>query len=187
MTLTTQVRFAVLVLSFGAPAVAAGQGTDSRVSVLGAFGSLVNTGGNSEAISLGFSPSEHVTLLVSAERIHMPTKVTRTDNTYEASRGGTSKFICGEIRFSPFTFNRVLPYGLGGAGCGTTRANVNDVFPDPVTTEGGAVLFVGGGVRVPITEHLSTFADMRFILQVDNSETGVFLFVPVRGGLAWRF
>jgi hypothetical protein len=35
--------------------------------------------------------------------------------------------------------------------------------------------------------HLSTFADMRFILQVDNSETGVFLFVPVRGGLAWRF
>ena len=81
----------------------------------------------------------------------------------------------------------MLPYGLGGAGRGTTRANVNHVFPDPVTTEGAAVLFVGGGVRVPITEHLSTFADMRFILQVDNSETGVFLFVPVRGGLAWRF
>jgi hypothetical protein len=49
------------------------------------------------------------------------------------------------------------------------------------------VLLFGGGVRAPVGEHVSTFADVRFMLQVDNTETGVFLFVPVRGGVAWRF
>jgi hypothetical protein len=63
---------------------------------------------------------------------------------------------------------------------------VNDIFPDPITNT-AALLFVGGGVRLPATSHLSLFADARFTLQVEREHDGVFLFVPVRAGVSWRF
>ena len=181
-----RVLLAVTVLTFVAPAVAAGQEAGTRVSVEGAFGSPINVGGNSQSLSFGFSPVERIDLLVSAERIHMPMEVTRYERGYSATRGGTTKFISLELRFSPFTFNRVSPYVLLGAGRGTSRPNVNDIFRDPVTND-AALLIGGGGVRVPVTGHLSAFVDMRFVLQLENTETGVYLFLPVRGGLAWRF
>jgi hypothetical protein len=78
----------------------------------------------------------------------------------------------------------VSPYALAGVGRGISRPNVNDLFPDRVTND-VTLLFAGGGVRVPVTEQLSAFADMRFVIQGERGETGVFL--PVRGGLTWRF
>jgi hypothetical protein len=75
---------------------------------------------------------------------------------------------------------------LAGAGAGQSRLNVNDIFPDPITNA-AALMFFGGGIRVPATRHLSVFADVRFTLQLERENAGVFLFVPVRGGLAWRF
>jgi len=179
------VLFAVTALTF-VPAVAAAQGAGPRVSVQGAFGSPIATGGTSQTVSVGFSPGERFDFLVSAERIHVPTEVNRYENGFGATRGGTTRFISGEVRFAPFTFDRVSPYVLAGLGRGTSRLNVNDIFPDPVTLETG-LLFAGGGARVALTEHLGVFADVRFVLQVENSEAGVYLFLPVRGGLAWRF
>lgn len=44
------------------------------------------------------------------------------------------------------------------------------------------------GVPVPVTGRLSLVADMRFVLLGEDSDDGgVFLFGPIRGGLAWRF
>jgi hypothetical protein len=184
--MNARLLFAVTVLSFVAPAVAAAQGAGTGLSVQGAVGTLIKGGGNGQSLSLVFSPGERIEFLVSAERMHLPTEVNRYENGFGVSRGGTTAFISGEVRFLPFTFNRVSPYVLGGAGRGTARPNVNDFFPDRVTHD-ATVLFAGGGVRVPVTGHLSAFADMRCVLQLDTSETGVFGFLPVRGGLAWRF
>jgi hypothetical protein len=178
------VLFAFAVLSFVAPAVTLGQEAGTRVGVQGAFCSHINGGGNSQSLSVGFSFGERIGLLVSAERSHLPTEVTRYEHGYGATRGGTTRFISGEMRFSPFRFGRVVPYALAGAGRGISRPNVNDLFPDPVTND-ARLLFAGGGVRVPLTEHLSGFADMRFVIQGERGEAGVFL--PIRGGLAWRF
>ena len=80
----------------------------------------------------------------------------------------------------------MLPYALAGAGYGVSRPNVNDIFPDPVPND-ASLLFFGGGVRVRATDHLRAFADVRFVFQAEGQGTGVFLLVPVRGGLAWRF
>lgn len=168
------------------PAVAAGQGGVGGVSVQGAFGTNVNVAGNTQSLSVGFSPGDRIGVLVSAERIHLPTEVTHHEHGFSATRGGTATFVSGEVQMVPVRLNRVLPYALAGAGAGVSRPNVNDLFPDPVTNE-AALLFFGGGIRVPATTHLSVFADVRFTLQLERQSAGVFLFVPVRGGLAWRF
>lgn len=184
--MNARMLFAVVVMSVIAPAIAAAQGAGTRVSVQGAFGSQMNGGGNTQSLSAGFSPGERIGFLVSAERIHLPTEVRRYEHGFGATRGGTTTFISGEVHISPFTFNRISPYALVGAGRGVSRPNVNDLFRERVSSN-AALLFAGGGVRVPLTERLSAFADMRFVLQLDRTESGVFLFLPVRGGVAWRF
>jgi hypothetical protein len=184
--MNARVLVAITVMFLVAPAGASGQDTGTAFSVQGAIGPLVNAGGGSQSLSFGFSPDDRIGFLVSAERMHVPTEVTRHDFGYAASRGGTTTFISGEVRVSPFTFNRVTPYALAGIGRGRSRPNVNDLFPGGETTDAG-MLFAGGGARLAVTKHLSAFADMRFVLQVDRSEAGVFLFLPIRAGLAWRF
>jgi len=76
---------------------------------------------------------------------------------------------------------------LAGAGRGRSRPNVNEHFPDSVSND--AVLFFGGGgVRVPLPGRFSLLADARFVLQAeDNEDASVYLFLPVRAGVAWRF
>ena len=181
----TRVLFAVAVLSLVAPAVAAGQTTP--VSVQGAVGSNVNVAGNTQSLSVGVGLGDRFDVVASAERIHLPTEVTRHEHGSSATRGGTTKFISGELRFSPVTLGRLSPYALVGAGRGTSRPNVNETFPDPVRHDDTTVIIGGGGARVALTRHLNAFADARFMFQIETSESGVFLFVPVRGGLAWRF
>lgn len=168
-------------LFFALPAVAAGQ-----VSVQGAFGTNADIAGNTQSLSVGFTPGDRVSLLVSAERIHLPTAVTQHENGSSATRGGTTTFVSGEVQVVPVRFGRVAPYALAGAGGGVSRPNVNDIFPDPITNN-AALLFFGGGIRVSATARLSLFTDVRFVLQSERQGSGVFLFVPVRAGLAWRF
>lgn len=172
-------------LSLGLPALAAAQGTGGLFSLQGAVGANANVGGHTQSLSLGVSPGEHVTVLLNAERIHMPTEINEYPGGFSATRGGTTTFVSGEVQVNA-RFGRVAPYVLAGAGAGRSRLNVNDRFPDPVTNT-ATLLFVGGGIRVPATAHLSVFADTRFTLQVEHEHDGLFLFVPVRAGLAWRF
>jgi hypothetical protein len=171
---------AVSLLSLVLPAVAAGQGTGTRLSVQGSVGTHFNDGGDNQSISVGVSPTAHLDILISAERSHWPTEVGPTS----ATRGGTVTFISGEIRLLPVTIGRVSPYVLASAGGGLSRPNVNTLFRDDVTN-GSWLLFGGGGVRVAATERLGAFADMRFGIQGELDT--IRLLLPVRGGVAWRF
>ncbi len=185
--MNVQVVVVVLALSLVLPAVAAAQNDSGRVSIQGAAGSNVNVGGNTQALSVGFSLGDRVNILINGERIHMPTEVTQHEQSVSTTRGGTTMFVSGEVQILPLTFSRVSPYALAGAGRGISRPNVNDTFPDRVTNDAG-LLFFGGGIRVPVTERLSVFGDLRFVLQLESGGDGdVFLFVPLRGGVAWRF
>lgn len=111
--------------------------------------------------------------------------MTRSDaRDFSATRGGTTTFISGEVRFLFFTFNRGSPYALASAGYGKSRPNVNDIFPDRVTND-ATLVFFGGGVRIAVTERLSAFADIRFGIQGERDS--IIGLTPVRGGVAWRF
>lgn len=179
---------ALATLSLAAPAVAAAQSNRPGVVIQGTAGTNINVGGDSQSVSAGLSLGEHLQILVSGERIHVPTKVSRFANGGQSlTRHGTATFISGEVRWAPFTFRRVSPFVLAGAGAGRSRLNVNEHFPDPVSND-ARLFFVGGGVRVPVAGGLSVVADLRTVLQVeDNTDGSVFLFLPVRAGLAWRF
>jgi hypothetical protein len=182
--MNARVLFAVSVLSAVAPAVAAAQGTGTRVTLQGAVGTDINAGGDSQSVSIGFSPNERLDILITAERFHWPTEVTRSNvRDVSATRGGTTTFISGEVRLSLFTF-RISPYVLASAGRGISRPNVNDIFPDRVTND-ATLLFFGGGVRIAVTERLRAFADIRFGIQGERDS--IIGLVPVRGGIGWRF
>jgi hypothetical protein len=173
--------FAVSALSFVMPAAAAGQGP---VRVQAAVGTHISDGGNSQSIAIGFLPDERWEILISAERFHVPTEVRHFNRSFSARRGGTTRFISGEVRFVPVTFNRISPYLLISAGRGISRPNVNNIFPDPVTND-ALLLFGGGGFRLAVASRLSAFADIRFGFQGERDS--IYSLMPVRGGVAWRF
>lgn len=176
------VLVAVACLSVVAPAGAAGQ--DGGVTIQGAAAAPLNANGNSQTLSLGLSPNGYFDFVLSGERLHTPSEVTRSGNVFHAIRGGTSKYISVEMRAFPVTIGRLSPYGLAGAGLGTSRSNVTELFPRRVTNE-IAVLFFGGGVRMKITEAVGAFADLRFLHHIEGNDGTTF--VPLRAGLAWRF
>jgi hypothetical protein len=175
--MNARVLFASAVLSLLAPALSAAQGA---VSVHGSAGTLVNESGNNQSVSVGFSPHERWDLLINAERIHLPTEVTGSS----ATRGGTSTFVSGEVRFLPLTRSRFSPYVLASVGGGKSRPNVNDLFPGEVTNDVW-LMFFGGGANIPVTTRFSLFADVRAGIQGERDT--IFLLVPVRGGITWRF
>jgi hypothetical protein len=175
-----RVLLAIGALSFVAPAIATGQGAGIGVSLQGTIGTQINAPGNNQSISIGFSPNERLDLLIGAERIHLSTEVTR----FGATRGGTTTFVSGEVRLSPVTINGFSPYLLGGLGAGRSRPNVNDLFPNAVTNSVW-LIFGGGGVRFSVTDRFSVFADLRAGMQGERDS--IFLLLPVRGGVAWRF
>ena len=129
-------------------------------------------------------PAGEIDFLVSVERSHLPTEVTGSNNSVGVTRGGTVKFVSGEIRVAFFEPDRTSPYMLAGAGRGVSRPNVNEIFPNPVRND-ATLFFTGGGVRIPVSDHLSVFADVRFVIQIELDSA--ILLTPVRGGLAWRF
>ncbi|MGD9903946.1 MAG: outer membrane protein [Dehalococcoidia bacterium] len=170
---------ALLVCWLVGPGVVSAQGVALRPIVLGSVGTHLNAGGDAESVAAGLAIGR-VDLLVGAERLHIPTD----ESSFGATRGGTSRFVSGELRGAPFTFGRTSPYVVVGAGRGTSRPTVNERFPVAVANDAW-LFFAGAGARVALTRRLSAFADLRASIQGELDT--VFLLVPLRGGLAWRF
>jgi len=173
-----------LFLTIGPAALAAEENGRNRPTVQFGVGSHAIGGGNSQSLSFGVPAGPYVNFLGSVERSHLPTEINTYEHGYGATRGGTLTFVSAEVRVSPRPFTRVSPYALAGLGRGTSRPNVNELFPDRITNE-ATLLFLGGGLRVPLAGHLSAFVDARFVMHGERGEVGVTL--PIRGGLAWKF
>lgn len=156
-----------------------------RLSLEGAAGLQMGYGGSMQSVAFGFAPTRSLTLLVSAERSHIPSKVEQYEHGYFAERGGTEQFVSAELRYALFTSRRVSPYLLAGTGRGVSRLNVNAFFPGAVKRE-IRVGYYGAGVRIPLQKRLDAFVDTRFLVTGDEgAEVG--LYFPVRAGVAWRF
>ena len=147
-------------------------------------GGLLNTGGNVQSVSVGYSPAPRVILLAGAERSHVPSEVNYYENGYSASRGGTLRFLTAELRIPILPARRVSPYVLAGAGKGVSRPNVSALFPDVVKND-ATTAFVGAGLSVAVGRHLALLGDARFSAYGENGEAGLLL--PIRGGVSWRF
>ena len=176
--MNSRVLFALAVVLAASPTIAAAQAP--RFSIQAAAGTDIRDGGDNQSLSFGFSPDERWDVLIGAQRIHLPTKVSQ----FGATRGGTVTFFGGEVRFLPFTLSRFSPYLLASLGRGKSRLNVDETFPNPVTND-AFLLFFGGGVHVPVTPRFVLFSDLRFGIWGERDV--IVLNTPVRGGVAWRF
>lgn len=94
-------------------------------------------------------------------------------------------FISGEVRFSPMAKARVSPFAMAGAGGGISRPNVSAEFPNRVNND-LRVVYVGGGVSVPLGRGVSLTGDARAMLAVEGNDSVAAVW-PVRVGVAWRF
>ncbi len=164
------------------PSVAGAQ----RLEVQAAAGAMVTTAGHALSAAVGYTPVPGLELLVTVERDHLPFEFERfPDGGTAATRGGTLTFVSGEVRVGLPRAWRVSPFALLGAGGGRSRPTVNALFPDPVTND-LRVVYVGGGVRVPLGHGFSVIGDARAMLGVEGND-GIVAMVPARAGIAWRF
>ena len=97
-----------------------------RLSVHLAAGATIPSGndgvGNVQSVSIGYSPTPKLTVLVSGGRAHRATHVRQfSDGRSFATPGGTLQFVSGEVRFALRSGERVSPYALAGAGFGVWR------------------------------------------------------------------
>ncbi|HEU4935624.1 MAG TPA: hypothetical protein VFT39_04155 [Vicinamibacterales bacterium] len=169
-----------LILLFS-PAMATAQ----SFVVQGAAGPTMIDSGFSVAAGVGYSPNTHVTFSAQVDRSHLSSRFSNNGRGMQSAfRGGTVTLATAEVQLSLFGWDRITPYALGGIGIGASQPNVNEFFRDRVTNKAGGV-FAGGGVRVPLGNRLSMFADGRVIIGAEAGETlGL---APVRAGIAWRF
>lgn len=167
-----------------APTDAAGA-RRQRFSLQVAAGPTVIDSGHTLSAGVGYSPVSWLELLVNAERIHVPLEMTRYPDGYSISRGGTRTFISGEARFSPLPTARVSPFAIAGAGGGISRPNVTAGFPDRVSND-LRVVYVGGGVSVPLGRGVSLIGDARAMVAVEGYDSVAAVW-PFRVGVAWRF
>jgi len=165
------------------PAAASGQSFQLQA----AAGPTIIDTGYSLAAGGGVTAGSRVSILLDWERTHIASDIRHDEQgrVISASRGGTLTMAAAELRIGFLPRNRVGPYGLVGLAAGVSRPNVNDTFPEPVTNDAGAIFF-GGGVHVPLGEHLSIFADARLIVGAEGDD-GIVGVAPIRAGLAWRF
>ena len=163
------------------PAMAAGQ----SVVIQGSAGPTMIDSGYSLAAGVGYAPNSHLTILGQVDHSHLSSRF--ADNgrgMHSVFRGGKVTLATAEAQLSLFGSDKVTPYVLGGIGFGWSHPSVNQFFPEPVTNKASGVFF-GGGVRVPLRDRLSLFADGRVIVGADAGETlGL---APVRAGVVWRF
>jgi len=165
-------------------------GTDDswprRLSVHLAAGAAIPSGndgpGNVQSVSIGYSPTPKLTVLVNGGRAHKLTRVRQFPDGFYVEPGGTLQFVSGEVRFALRSGGRVSPYALAGAGSGVWRRT--EAIAEPLTNP-AHVVFAGGGLVVPLGPHLRVSGDMGFLLLIERDVPHIFL--PVRGGLAWRF
>ena len=139
-----------------------------------------------QSIAFGFAPTRSLTVLVSAERSYVADKIKLYEDGYFWERGGTERFVSGEVRYAFLPGRRVSPYVLGGTGRGLSRPNVNEFFPDK-KERGIQVIYYGGGVRIPVGPRLDAFVDGRFIMAVEAKTDYFGVHLPVRAGVALRF
>ena len=174
--------------------VSAGLATASAqtpsVSIHAAGGpTLVDTGHNLSA-GLSFSPLSRVTFTLDAERTHLNSRITESEDpgghrVTSSFRGGTMNAVTGSVRVSLFPEGRLTPYVLAGMGRGVSKPNVNEQFPTPVTND--AVFgFAGAGLSIPAGRHLSLFADARLMVGGEGND-GTLVIAPLRAGVNWRF
>ena len=161
-------------------------GRAGRWSVSAGGGPTMAGGGYDLSVAIGFAPLSRLELRVGAERLHLPFEErVHEDGAIGWTRGGTMTFVTGEVRASLFPRDRVSPFVTAGAGGGWSRPTVNDRFPDPVEN-GLRVLYVGGGVRVPVGDSFDIWGDARAMLGLEGYDSVIGLW-PVRVGGAWRF
>jgi hypothetical protein len=178
---------AIAVLCVFVPRVATGQTSTGahHVSVQLAGGPTLTGGGNVLSAAFGYSPASRLELLLNVERNHLPFQLERFPDGYSATRGGTMTFVSGELRLALLPAGRVSPFAVAGGGGGVSRPNVNAEFPDRVSND-LRVLYIGGGVRVPLGRGFSLLGDARAMLALEGYD-GVMAVWPVRAGVAWRF
>ena len=154
--------------------------------VQGAAGPTLTDTGYSLAAGLGFTPASRLTVLFGVEQTHLFSRVTSDGRGGgSAFRGGTLTFGSAELRVALLGRDRPSPYVVGGYGQGVSRPNVNERFPEAVSNS-ARVLFVGGGIQVPLRERINIFGDVRMTFGAEGND-GIIAFVPVRVGVAWRF
>jgi hypothetical protein len=160
-------------------------GQTSRLGLQVGAGPTLIGGGNVVSGAFGYSPTSWFELLLNVERIHLPFEMERFPDGFSVTRGGTLTFASGELRVALLPAARVSPFAMAGIGGGVSRPNVNAQFPDPVRND-LRVLYVGGGVRVPLRRGFSLLGDVRGVLALEGND-GVLAILPVRAGVAWRF
>jgi hypothetical protein len=165
------------------PAIAAAQTFDLH----GSAGPTVTDAGYSLAGGVGFSPASRLTFVVDVEQTHLSTRVeTDSRGSITTFRGGTVTLGTAALRVSLFGSDRIGPYAIAGFGAGVSKPNVTPTFPNRVTNNVFAP-FVGGGLQVPLNDHLTIFADGRMMLVVGTESDELLGVVPIRAGVAWRF
>ena len=181
--------FVALLALVVAPAAAQAQSFNPSFSVQAAAGPTVVNSGHTVAAAIGFSPWSRVTFLVEVQRTELSSRVTpsafNNRSPYIEFRGGTITAVSGEVRVALFPPDRITPYVLAGFGGGESRPTVNQHFPEAVRNDVGFVFF-GGGVQVPVRNHLSVFGDFRVIGGPEGYDSMIVMY-PVRIGMAWRF
>jgi hypothetical protein len=141
--------------------------------------------GDLQSVSIGYSPTPKLTVLVGGWRMHRPTNVRHyPDGVTAATRGGTTQFVSGEVRFMLRSGERVAPYAFTGGGFGVSRSDVDDIFPNRVRNA-AYVAFGGGGLSVPLGPRLRASADFGFFSL--GEQDFMRLILPIRAGLEWRF
>jgi hypothetical protein len=157
-----------------------------RLSVHLAAGAAIPSGndgpGNVQSVSIGYSATPKLSVLVSGGRAHKVPRVRQFPGGFSREPGGTLRFVSGEVRLTLRAGDRVSPYALAGAGSGVWRRTEAIVEP---LTNAAFVVFSGGGLVVPLGRHLRVSGDVGFLLLIERDVPHVFL--PVRAGLAWRF
>ncbi len=93
----------------GRPSTRADQARPRLFTVQAAAGATLQGAGTVQSASFGFSPSPRLTLLVGAERIHLPTEVQYSEHSRGATRGGTMQLVTVEAGFALRSDDRVSP------------------------------------------------------------------------------
>ena len=151
----------------------------------GSAGPTLIDSGYSLAGGIGVSPTSHLTVLFDVESTHLSSRLSSDGRGgFAGFRGGTLTLGSAQLRVTPFGRDRLGPYGLVGFAAGVSRPNVNEMVPDPVTTDVRAIFF-GGGSHVPLHERLSLVADARMMIGAEAGES--LAVAPIRVGVAWRF
>ena len=173
---------ALIALVLATPTIAGAQG----VSVQAAAGPTTRDPGYSVAAGIGFSPISRLTILANIEHSYQPSQVTSYPGGVSYFRGGSVTLGTAEVRASLFGRDRISPYGLVGFGTGRARPNVDATFP--MRSESDVVSpFAGGGLHVPLGDHLLLFGDWRLMLVIGREADNLSALGPVRAGLSWKF